>query len=1035
MRRVLFLLGTFYSLALAGCLSMPLATEPAPAAEETAGAANAGDATADAQSNWRTLPAFSRLGLALSASPSLDVGRDAEIVLSAERDISILATLIEKATGDFTSGGTRVYSEEKQWRIHISFPESGTYELQLLAKPESAEKFELVAMATFRAQFDLDASGMLVGAVRLRNVERMRLALENGADPNTPMKGFIKYYVDGKEETEDGYPVFGVLTWYDAVDKQIAALQLLSEYGADFRVLTSTGSTVLSEFFRRHWGTPEEGLRLLGTLLELGADPNQETAYTYIHNNEPVHTTIGTLLDMERYGRDRSEELAAYIPVLIQYNADTDARWPWGRSLLENLFADYANGRVPMIRAYLQAGVDPEADDLQSLVYLVTSDRFDGDYELVSLALSCTTHLNDPDTTGRTFLHTLAERTETSPEVRRRLFDLLVPAGVDFYVSNRYGETPLMAAVKSKNTAMVEELLARGVDPKHTGCTGKNVFHVLPAEPAAVEPLVDRFLALEVDINARDDGGRTPLFLAAKGDTSVAFVRFLVSKGADPAIPDLDGLTARGNARNKGQRKLADYLASLGVPESSGGWPVGNESVACRAVLAADLAELRSIPVADLQAMTARTADGVPATPLHLAVQEANTRVISTLTARGVDWNTGDRYGRTPLELAILTGNAEVAERLLRSGADPNRRNDYGTTAFSRAIAAGSPLSTTFLDAGKRPDWPSVSFSVAVAGSVDLARRLAPLSSWTPDTLDACAMLGRTDLLAYVGSAVQHETKSRDELLAEARHMADVYRSYAEEAEVPQKGRNVDRDRKHKKGSYLLTLESWSPWLESDPQLDLAEYPVAVYVPEGYDGSEPFGLMISMMNPQSSSQFPKPEYLETLKTHRLLYVGFDPYNGIFYDASPEHSYTSHEELVLAAVYHMFGAYNVDRNRVYLCGFSWGGRLTGEIVPRQPRIFTGGIAVGGCFTSGARIRPSYPFARERAAMVLNTGDWDYNRQETFNGYNTFLVLGYEAYYFQEPRRGHTRISGENFEKAVSLLDAAVRRRIVEGSVFR
>jgi hypothetical protein len=60
-------------------------------------------------------------------------------------------------------------------------------------------------------------------------------------------------------------------------------------------------------------------------------------------------------------------------------------------------------------------------------------------------------------------------------------------------------------------------------------------------------------------------------------------------------------------------------------------------------------------------------------------------------------------------------------------------------------------------------------------------------------------------------------------------------------------------------------------------------------------------------------------------------------------------------------------------------------------------------------------------------VLATGDWDYNRMETYYGYNTFLTLGYEAHYFQEPQRGHRRISGEVFEKAVTLLDEAAGAR--------
>jgi ankyrin repeat protein/pimeloyl-ACP methyl ester carboxylesterase len=1024
MKRFLFLLGALCICSLIECVTV----ETIPPGAEPEVHETSSDGSAAAPSNWRFYPAFARFGLNVDISPAPEVGESAEIVLFSTMDeMSLLAVLIDGATGEFLQGGVTVRNEADIWQIDVSFPESGSYELHLFAKTDSQEDYEKVANVAFKAKFSVDSSAMLLSAIRYNDPERLKRALESGADPNTPMPGYMEVYIDGKPTVVDGYPVFGVLEWHEATEKQIAALELLADHGADFRVLNSAGDTLISQFFQFRKGTPEERLQLLRTLLDLGADPAQETAYTYIQDDKPVHTTIGTLLDMERFGYDRARELAAYVPLLIQHGARADARWPWGATALEGLFGRYAEGTAPLIRSYIQAGVDPNPDELRTMMFMVTSSRFDGDYELISLVLSRTTHLNDLDESGQAFLHNLVERTKASPGVRRRLFDILAAVGADFYVSNRYGETPLMAAVKSSNTAVVDELLDRGIDPRTPGPTGKNVFHVLPGLSPEVKSLVERFLALGVDINARDISGKTALYYAAKSDESIEFVRYLVSKGADPSVPDLDGLTARGNAKNLEQRKLADYLASLNVPEASGGWPVGNASRACRAIINVDLSSIRSIPARDFQEITARTDDGVPATPLHLAVEAGNLGVIAAISDRGVDWNVGDRYGRTPLEIAVLAENADVVAALLQAGADPNTRNNRGESAFSRSIGTGSRMTEVLMGSGIEADWRTVAFFVAASATVDLAMQLSSKSSWTSRDLDTCVMLGRTDILEYLGDSVRHHTKSRDVLLSEAESRRKSYLSYESEAKIPLSGLNVQKEMKHKRGSYTLTLESWSPWLDVDPKLDLAQYPVAVYVPRGYDGSQSYGLIISMMNAKSSSQFPKPEYIDTLDDHHLLYVGFDPYNGIFYDSSADYMYTSHEGLVLAAVYHMLGAYNVDRNRIYLTGFSWGGRLTGEIVPRQPRIFTGGIAVGGCFTSGARIIPSFPYASKRAVMVLATGDWDYNRDETYNGYDTFLALGYKAYYIQEPRRGHARISGENFEKAVSLLDRAASAR--------
>lgn len=362
---------------------------------------------------------------------------------------------------------------------------------------------------------------------------------------------------------------------------------------------------------------------------------------------------------------------------------------------------------------------------------------------------------------------------------------------------------------------------------------------------------------------------------------------------------------------------------------------------------------------------------------------------------------------------------------LLAAGADPNGMGNRGETAYSRAISSGSPLLETLLGLSKAPEWGSISASVLIAGSIDVVKKLSPYARWNSDDYDLAAFLGRTDVFDFLGEQVRGKIKDRVSLVEEAKAAQDAFAAY-DAAQALSASPNKNRD---KPGSYTLTLERWSPWMEGDPALDLKKYPVAVYVPKGYDGSQPYGLIISMMNAKSSSQFPKPEYVASIDKHRLIYVGFDPYNGVFENGSGKYMDTNHERLCLAVAYAMFSSYSIDRGRVYLTGFSWGGRLTGEIVPKQPRIFTGGIAAGGCFTTltGGRIIPSMPYARRNTVMVLDTGDYDFNRQETYNGYDTFLTLGYEAYFLQEPKGGHARISAANFEKALAIIDESLKRK--------
>lgn len=979
---------------------------------------------------WQASPAFAGLGLEVISLPPAESHGDASLVISGPQSVELAFGMKNTATGEQAGEATNYSRKGDRWVFILSFPESGDYEFSLYAKTREEKTYTLVGTLTLKARLDESPDAALEQALRNRDPGRLEKALGRGANANTVFKNYMGI-VSGDDTAGVQAPaVFFVLNWWGkSADEKIEALKLLKSAGADFRALTGDGTTVLAAFIKTLPKDRNEALKIARVLIGLGADPSQDTSYTYISNGEEVETKISMLLYLERYGYKEADRYAPFVPLFLQHGARSDPRWPWGKSVLDNLFSHYAEGGKIFIRAYLDAGYDPNPDDLDAIMYAANSSTFDGDWDLITRVFEKTSHVNDPDGYGAALLHHLAGFDKLKRPVLKKLISLAKGRRADLNISNRYGETPLMVAVKWAHDGAIQELLAAGADPTRQGSTGKTVFHAMASR--SIKPgdaaLVDRFLKLEVDLNARDDEGKTALYRACTGDSYLPLVKLFVAKGADPAIPDNDGFTALGFSRTNGFKALTAYFKSLEVPESSGGWPVGNKAPACRAVLTADLKVIAELPASAFEAHVARTADGVPATPLHLAAETGDVRMIEALTARKVKWDTGDRYGRTPLEKAVLAGREKAVSALLNAGADPNVQNDSGDSPLIFALTRRSSLTPLLLGAPATPDWTSLGTVLAVSTDLDLVRGL-PLVRWSSADLNACALLGRDDILRYLGSSVTHEKLSADELLAQATKNRKVFEDYEAGAAKPLEVKRVEGPWSDKRGTYPLTLTKWSPWIDRDPKLDLSRYPVVVWVPKGYDGKEPYGLIVSMMNAKSKNQAPSSAYTATLEKHKLIYAGFDPYNGVFDGSSAEMMFTGHERLVLAMVFHMFGHYAVDRKRVYLTGFSWGGRLTGEIVPREPRVFTGGIAVGGCFTSGARIIPSYPYARRHVTMVCATGDWDFNRQETFNGYDTFLYLGYEAYFLQEPRKGHARISGENFEKAIMLLDeAAVRRR--------
>ncbi len=222
-----------------------------------------------------------------------------------------------------------------------------------------------------------------------------------------------------------------------------------------------------------------------------------------------------------------------------------------------------------------------------------------------------------------------------------------------------------------------------------------------------------------------------------------------------------------------------------------------------------------------------------------------------------------------------------------------------------------------------------------------------------------------------------------------------------------------------KRGMFKYILEEWSPYSDEKTGLDLKKLPVGVYVPKGYNGVKPFGLLVFI-----SWDYPDAEYRKILDKNSLIWVGYNCYNINYVPFTKEHK---HEVFSLAMVYNMLKYYNIDSARIYIAGSSWGGRLTGKIIHRRPDIFKGGIASCGCQSDNwddeiKGFLPNLNYAQKNTSLVITAGDYDFNRPEAFYMYDYFLMRNFHnIFYIQDANRYHGGLSGPNFEKAIDLLD--------------
>src|SRR5688572_24194542 len=283
----------------------------------------------------------------------------------------------------------------------------------------------------------------------------------------------------------------------------------------------------------------------------------------------------------------------------------------------------------------------PPAPTTDSRLAVAASRR---DAPAVRALLAQKVDVNAPDGQGTPALHWAVRVDDVD------LAKLLIGAGADAKVANRYAVTPLSLAASAGNPAMLRVLLDAGADPNAIDPAGETMLMI--ASRVGVIDAVKVLLERGAVADAKDAQFQQTALMVAVREGHADIVKLLVEVGADVNAKTRAGQTPGWVLPNS----VPGFGHGVGIVR--GGLPPRGSR--------------RPIPGA--------------LTPLLYAARDGRLEAAKVLVAAKARVNETDANGITPLIMAIVNNRVDVARFLMDNGADIQAADWYGRTPLWAAI-------------------------------------------------------------------------------------------------------------------------------------------------------------------------------------------------------------------------------------------------------------------------------------------------------------------------------------------------------------
>ena len=186
-----------------------------------------------------------------------------------------------------------------------------------------------------------------------------------------------------------------------------------------------------------------------------------------------------------------------------------------------------------------------------------------------------------------------------------------------------------------------------------------------------------------------------------------------------------------------------------------------------------------------------------------------------------------------------------------------------------------------------------------------------------------------------------------------------------------------------------------------------------VHVPQGYDPDVPAGVLV-YVSPQSKAA-PPGIWKKALRDKNLIWIGAA-------NAGNRVAVGKRMFLAMLAPRVLARDYELDEQRIYVAGFSGGGKAASRVAVAQPEVFRGGIYIAGAEMWGSQSPPPKLERIRENRHVFLTGTLDFNENLTRRVYAAYKKEGVENSELIIVRRhGHELPDRATFIRAIDYLD--------------